>query len=62
MMKEMLQETCRETQQFKALMYIALFYSKLQKVYRISKHYCNKILHFFKINIVISTMKLVLHL
>lgn len=60
MMKETPHGTCKETQQLKALMYIALFYSKLQKVYRISKYYCNKILHLLKINIVISSLKLVL--
>lgn len=60
MMKQTPHETCTETQQFKALMYTALFYSKLQKIYRISKHYCNKTLHYLKNNNVISTLKLVL--
>ena len=60
MMKETPHETCTETQQFKALMYTALFYSKLQKIHRISKHYCNKTLHCFKINNMISTLKIVL--
>jgi hypothetical protein len=45
-MKETSQDTCTEAQSFKALMYTAIFYIKLQKLNRISKHYCNKILQF----------------
>jgi hypothetical protein len=59
-MKENCKRRAQKHNNLKRL-YTALFYTKLQKLYRISKHYSNKILHSLKINSTeINTLKWVL--